>query len=168
MKSGVPEIVKVAKRTVLTVTMKGTPDHVFPTVMPALYGTAYGTKFKVFKPKRKKMVIGKIVSSYPNALRAAVKNWIITTDLEVSDFVQAKDLLQKDPQRPVKVGKRPAATYAQILHIGSYATEAKNVKTLMQFIRTQKLKLAGPHEEVYLTMPGPKAKTIIRHRVKAS
>lgn len=157
---------RLPKRTVVTITAVGSPAKVFTRVLPLLYGTAYGTKFKVFRPKGKKLVIGHLVSAYPNGLNQAMSKWTIVTDLEVSDFVKASDLLQKDPTQPVKLAKRPAALVAQILHVGPYSKEGPTIKKLLAFIKEQKLKIIGPHEEVYLTMPGPKAKTVIRYAVK--
>ncbi|MBI5404825.1 MAG: GyrI-like domain-containing protein [Candidatus Kerfeldbacteria bacterium] len=160
-------ITRLPARTVLTVTASGTPDEVFKEIMPSLYGTAYGTKFKVYKPKGKKMEIGRLTSAYPKGLRVPMSKWTIVTDLEVSSFVTAKALIQKNPARPAKLVKRPAGTYAQILHVGPYDKERPAVDLLQKFIKEKKLKVIGPHEEVYLTMPGPKAKTIIQYRVKA-
>lgn len=168
MKVNTPIIAKLPKRRVLSVTATGTPDAVFAKIMPSLYGTAYGTKFKVYKPAGQRMEIGHLTSAYPKGLRAPISKWVIVTDLEVSDFVKAKDLIQKNPELPAALMKRPAGTYAQILHVGSYSKEAPTVEKLMAFIKENKLKIIGPHEEVYLTMPGPKAKTIIQYRVKSS
>lgn len=159
-------MIRLPKRTVVTITAVGSPAKVFKRVLPLLYGTAYGTKFKVFRPKGKKMVIGRLASAYPDGLNQSMANWTIVTDLEVSDFVKARDLLQKDPDQPVKLAKRPAATVAQVLHVGPYSKEGPTIKKLQAFIKAQKLNIIGPHEEVYLTMPGPKAKTIIRYAVK--
>ena len=58
MKPFTPIITKIKPRSVLTITTIGAPNKTAVGAMPALYGTAYGTKFKVFKPKRKEMTIG--------------------------------------------------------------------------------------------------------------
>ena len=166
MKPGIPEIIKIPKRTVLTISMTGAPKAVFTKIMPSLYGTAYGTKFKVFRPQNKNMKIGACVSAYPQGLAAPMSKWEIVTDLEISNFVKAADLIQKNPNLPVRLASRPAAIYAGILHIGPYSKEGLNTKKLHTFIKEQKLKVVGPHEEVYLSRPGPKARTIIRYQVK--
>ncbi len=165
MKSSTPELTKLPKRTVLTITTVGDPNKVTAAIMPSLYGTAYGTKFKVFKPKGKKMDIGKCSAFWPDAHLKPKSKWIGVWNLEIPSFVKAKDLIQKNPKLPVKLVTLPAGTYAQILHVGTYATEGSNIMKLHEFVKTQKLKLIGAHEEVYLSRPGLKAKTIIQYRV---
>ncbi|MBI3963944.1 MAG: GyrI-like domain-containing protein [Candidatus Kerfeldbacteria bacterium] len=166
MRAFVPEITEEPRRSILTVTAVGSPRTVFKRVLPLLYGTAYGTKFKVFKPRGKKMDIGRLACAYPDGLRKPMTKWTIVSDLEVPAFVKAKDLLQKDPARPVALLQRKKTTVAQILHVGSYAKEQPTIRKLHAFIKKQKLRVVGPHEEVYLTRPGPKAKTIIRYAVQ--
>jgi hypothetical protein len=56
---------------------------------------------------------------------------------------------------------------AQVLHIGPYATEGPTVQRLHGFIAENGYKIAGVHEEEYLTTPKAKVqKTIIRYSVK--
>lgn len=112
------------------------------------------------------MMIGRLVCAYPDGLSKPMSKWTIVSDLEVSHFVTAKDLIQKNPQLPVRVTKRPASTYAVIRHIGPYAKEGPTIKRLHEYMKANHLKIIGPHEEVYLTRPGPKAKTIIRYAVQ--
>ena len=61
---------------------------------------------------------------------------------------------------------------AEILHIGSYATENPTVEKLHQFITESGYEIVGPHEEEYLKGPGmfgkgnpDKYQTIIRYPV---
>ncbi len=164
MKPFTPHLAKLPKRTVLTITSIGNPN-LAQDYISALYGTAYGTKFKVFKPKKKEMKIGACSAFWPDAHLKPKSKWTGIWNVEIPSFVKQKDLIQKDPKLPVKIGTLPAGTYAQILHIGPYSAEGPTIKTLHGYISSQKMKIAGPHEEVYLTKPGPKAKTMIRYRV---
>lgn len=166
MKPFIPEVVTLPMRTVLSVTLIGAPNTTASTAMPALYGTAYGTKFKVFKPKGKEMKIGPSSAFWPDAHLKPKTKWTAIWNLEIPAFVTQKDLLQKNPKLPVKVSSLKAGTYAQVLYIGPYDKEAPTIKKLHAYIKAQKLVLAGPHEEVYMSRPGPKAKTIIRYTVK--
>lgn len=166
MKRGAPEIAKVPARVVLTVTTVGDPNLIMADTMPLLYGTAYGTKFKVFKPKRKKMDVGPLSAFWPDAHRKPKSKWTGIWNLAVSPFVTKKDLIQKDPQHPILWKKLPAATVAQVLYVGPYNGETDTIRALHAFITEQGFVIAGDHEEVYLTKPGPKAKTIIRYVVK--
>lgn len=166
MKPLTPQITKLPKRTVLTVTTIGNPNKVTKGAMQALYGTAYGTKFKVYKPKRKVMTMSLPSAFWPDAMKKPKLKWTAQWMLDVPSFVRQKDLRQKDPAMPVKVKTLPAATVAEILHIGPYSAEGPTIKKLHAFIKEQNLKIAGVHEEVYLSRPGPKAKTIIRYAVE--
>ncbi len=165
MKPFTPEIAKLPKRTVLTLTTFGNPNDAGDAIN-ALYGTAYTTKFKAFKPKRKDMMIGCLSAFWPDAHKKAKSKWTGIWNLEVPSFVQQKDLMQKNPELTVKLGILKAGTYAQLLHIGPYSKEKTSVEKLHAFVKERKLELAGPHEEVYLTKPGPKAKTMIRYLVR--
>lgn len=169
MKPFIPELTKLPKRSVLTYTTHGNPNGAMTKLaINALYGTAYGTKFKVFKPKKKDMKIGGLSAYWPDAHKQPKNKWTGIWNLEIPSFVKPKDLIQKDLQRIVKIGTLPDGTYAQIMHIGPYSTEGPTVQKLHAFIQTKNMKIAGPHEEVYLTKPGPMAKTLIRYQVDKS
>ncbi len=165
MKPFIPEISKLPARQVLTITTIGDPNKM-GDVFPALYGTAYGTKFKVFKPKKIEMKIGACSAFWPDAHLKPKAKWTGIWNLEIPAFVTNKDLIQKNPKLPVKIGKLPAGQYAQVLYIGKYAGETATIIKLHAFVKENGHVLAGPHEEVYLTKPGPKAKTIIRYLVR--
>lgn len=165
MKALVPEIRKLPKRSVLTITTIGNPNATADHIFPALYGTAYGTKFKVFKPKKIDMKIGACSAFWPDAQVKPKAKWTGIWNLEVPGFVKAKDLVQKDLEHPVKLKSIPSGTFAQVLFIGVYRAEGPTIKKLHTFIAEQGYRIAGDHEEVYLTKPGPKAKTIIRYRI---
>lgn len=165
MKPGIPEMTKLARRKVLTITSHGDPNVITAPYMQALYGTAYGTKFKVFKPKKQEMKIGACSAFWPDAHRKPKSKWTGIWNLEIPTFVRASDLIQKNEELPVKLTTLAAGTYAQVLYVGLYSGEAPVIRELHAFIAAKKYRIAGPHEEVYLTKPGPKAKTIIRYRV---
>lgn len=166
MKSLTPHLTSVPKRTVLAVTTIGSPKTMAKQAFSVLYGTAFATKLKVYKPKKKIMTMSPPSAIWPDAHLKPKTKWTAIWSVEVPAFVKYRDLLQKDPKRTVKVVTRPATTVAQILHVGPYSNEGATVKKLLAFVRGKKMKLAGPHEEVYLSRPGPKAKTLIRYAVK--
>ncbi len=165
MKPFTPYLEKLPKRVVLQITTHGDPNIITGPAMQALYGTAYGTKFKIYKPKKMKMDIGPVSAYWPDAHLKPKSKWTGIWNLQISDFVTAKDLIQKNPDTPVKRVAVRAGTYACILHIGTYASETKTIKALHEYMKAEKLKIVGEHEEVYLSRPGPKAKTIIRYAV---
>lgn len=165
MRPFIPEITKLPARQVLTVTTVGNPNKVTKDAMQALYGTAYGTKFKVFKPKKKEMKIGAASAFWPDAHLKPKAKWTAIWNLEIPAFVKQSDLIQKNPAMVAKIATLKAGTYAQVLYIGKYSGEGPTIKKLHAFIKDQKQSMSGPHEEVYMSMPGPKAKTIIRYLV---
>ena len=167
MKAFEPEISQIDERTVLTVISLGDPNKVMEPYMKALYGTAYGTKMKVFKPKGKRMAIGKLSAFWPDAHLKSKDEWIGIWNLEVSSFVKQEDLLQKDEEIEIKVEKLRGGQAAQILHLGPYSEEGPTVQKLHDFMKDNNLEIIGNHEEVYLTSPKAKEqKTLIRYLVK--
>lgn len=170
MKAFVPELVTMSDRKMLTITSVGDPNVVGERVFGALYGTAYGTKFKTFKPKGIKMDLGKLCAMWPDAHLKPKNQWTGIWAIPVPDFVEEKDLMQKDPKNPVKLETWPGGKYAQILHLGTYAEEGPTIQTLHKFIESQGIEMKdviGMHEEEYLTKPDSKVvKTIIRYRIR--
>jgi hypothetical protein len=84
----------------------------------------------------------------------------------VPEYVTEADITQKNPDILVKGDVWPAGAYAEILHLGPYCNEAPTVEKLHNFIEQQGYKIAGHHEEEYLTMPNVKnQKTLIRYLV---
>jgi len=167
MKAFTPQITKLGKRKVLTVTTIGDPNKVSEPFMRALYGAAYYAKMKVYKPKGIKMELGKLAAHWPDAHLKPKDQWTGIWGVPVPDYVKEGDIIQKDPNIPVKIDTWPGGEYAEILHLGPYSEEGPTVQKLHQFIEDSGYKLVGPHEEEYLTMPGVKnQKTIIRYLIK--
>lgn len=167
MKALQPEFTKAEPITVLTITSIGDPNHV-EKYFNALYGTAYGTKFKVYKPQGKVMAFGKLIGRWPDAHLKPKNQWTGIWGLPVPDFVTQDDLIQKDPTLPVKVEVWAYKDVAQILHIGPYTEEGPTVEILHKFIHDNGYEIDGTsHEELYLTSPDAKLqKTVIRYKVK--
>ena len=167
MRAFVPEMTRLPKRRVLTVTTIGDPNKVAQRHINALFGTAYETRFKVYRPKGRDMTIGRLACRWTNALKAPPAKWEARWGIEVPAFVHARDLLQKDPKVRVKVETWEYGPVAQILYKGPYADEWPSIEKLHQFLRDKGCRIVGAHEEEYLTRPDVKVpKTIIRYRVK--
>lgn len=165
MRAFKPELTSVDLVTVLTLKSVGDPNK-SEKYFNALYGTAYATKFKVYKPQGKQMKLGKLMARWPDAHLKPKHEWTGVWALPVPDFVKQDDLVQKDPIMKVSVEKWTYGDVAQILHKGSYADEGSTVTMLHDFIKSSGLKIDGDHEEVYLTSPDAKEqKTIIRYKV---
>jgi hypothetical protein len=167
MKALVPELTTIEPITVLTLTSVGDPNH-SEKYFKALYGTAYATKFKVFKALGKEMKLGKLIGRWPDAHLKPKDQWTGIWGLPVPPFVQNKDLVQKVPDLPIRVEVWTYNDVAQILHKGPYTEEGPTIQILHDFIKEQGYEIDGSsHEEVYLTSPDAKdQKTIIRYKIK--
>lgn len=166
MKAERPEIVEMRQRTVLSVTTVGDPGETAARSIEALYGTAYSTKFKTFKPRGVKMEIGRLACRWPDAHLKPKSEWTGIWGLEVSDFVRDEDLAQKIPDIPVSLARWEGGAVAQVLYKGPYSGEGPIIEALHRFIEESGYRLAGPHEEEYLTKPDVAVpKTIIRYRI---
>lgn len=169
MKAFVPIFSEKPARKMLTITSFGDPNH-SEKWMKALFGTAYSTKMKVYKPVGKIMTLGKLTAEWPDAHLKPKNEWTGHWAIEVPDWVKEEDLIQKDPDLPVNLEIWPEGKYAEILHLGAYTEEGPTIQILHKFIEKNGYKLAdipGVHEEEYLTKPDSKVvKTIIRYRVK--
>lgn len=165
MRAFKPELTIVDPITVLTLISVGDPNK-SEKYFNALYGTAYTTKFKVYKPQGKEMKLGKLMARWPDAHLKPKDQWTGIWGLPVPDFVKQADLIQKDPALNVSVELWTYGDVAQILHKGSYADEGPTVTMLHDFIKDSGYKIDGDHEEVYLTSPDAKVqKTLIRYQV---
>lgn len=171
MKALTPETVNLPDRKVLTIESIGDPTTVSEAIFGALYGTAYATKFKTFKPRGVAMPLGKLCALWPDAHLKAKDKWTGIWAIPVPDFVTEKDLIQKEPEKPVRLDVWPGGVYAQILHLGTYAEEGPTVAALHKYIEEDlgipMKNVPGTHEEEYLTSPDAKTvKTIIRYRLR--
>lgn len=161
-----PEFTTVEPIKVLTITSVGDPNH-SERFLTALFGTAYGTKFKVYKPQGKDMKMGKLIGRWPDAHLKPKDQWTGIWGLPIPDFVEKTDLVQKDPDLPVKVETWEYGEVAHVLHKGPYTEEGPTIALLHAFIKDNGYEIDGnSHEEVYLTSPEAKdQKTIIRYKV---
>lgn len=170
MKAFKPQISVLPDRKVVTATSIGDPNKIGDAVFKALYGAVYNAKMKVYKPKGIKMEVGKLAAMWPDAHLKSKDEWTGIWGVFVPDYVKDADLVQKDPNIPVKIDVWPGGEYAEVLYIGPYSEETETIKKLHEFIEANGIKMKevpGTHEEEYVTSPKAKdPKTIIRYRIK--
>jgi len=160
-----PEIIEMPPQKMAVVQGKGTPDKVFPEVMPALYGSAYTLKFDLKKQGLPTFKVSGLRGRYPDAHLVSKDEWNIIMGLPIPN--DTNSLPQKVPAVEVRLETWDYGTVAQILHIGAYDQEGPTIERLHQFIEENGYQIAGPHEEEYLTQPDAKiVKTLIRYVVK--
>ena len=91
---------------------------------------------------------------------------------EMMDIAQTEVAKKKKNERikDISLEKIKEGKSAQIMHIGSYATEPETIDTLLDYISENGLSVSGLHHEIYLSDPRKtepdKLKTIIRYPVK--
>ena len=160
-----PQILEMPSQKMAVVIGKGTPDKVFPELMPALYGSVYTLKFDLKKKGLPTFKVGELFARYPDAHLVPMGEW---THIIGSPVPEDTDSLpQKVPGVEVKLETWEYGTVAQILHLGPYDQEGPTVERLHKFIEENGYEIADVHEEEYLTRPGAKViKTIIRYPVR--
>ncbi len=160
-----PEIITMPAQKMAVVQGKGTPDKVFPTLFPALYGSVYTLKFDLKKKGVPTFKVSPPRARYPDALSTPMDKWTIVIGIPVPD--DTASLPQKVPAIKVNLETWQYGTVAQILHLGPYDQEYATVARLHQFLKDNGYEIAGMHEEEYLTRPDAKvAKTLIRYPVR--
>jgi hypothetical protein len=144
---------------------QGAPDKVFPEVMPALYGSVYTLKFDLKKKGLPTFKVSGLRARYPDAHLVPKEEWTHVIALPIPEDITS--LPQKVPGVEVKIETWQYGAVAQILHLGAYDQEDAVVRRLHKFIEDSGYKIAGVHEEEYLTKPDAKVpKTIIRYPVR--
>jgi hypothetical protein len=160
-----PRMLEMPQQKMAVVRAKGTPDKVFPEVMPALYGSVYTLKFDLKKKGTPTFKVTGLRTRYPDAHLAPKEEWTHIIGLPIPE--DTTSLPQKVPNVEVKIETWEYGTVAQILHLGPYDQEGPNIERLHKFIEANGYEVAGAHEEEYLTRPDAQVvKTIIRYPVK--
>lgn len=160
-----PNILEMPPQKMAVVRGKGSPDKVFPELMPALYGSVFTLKFDLKKKGLPSFKVSGLRARYPDAHLVPMEEWTHIMALPIP--ADTAFLPQKVPGVEVKIETWPYGTVAQILHLGSYDQEGPTIERLHRFIADSGYKIAGDHEEEYLTKPDAKVvKTIIRYVLK--
>jgi len=159
-----PQILEMPSQKMAVVYMKGDPNKVMPEFLSVLYGSVYKLKFEL-KKKGIEFKVGKLRARWPNAHLVPKDEWLGICGLPIPE--DTTSLPQKVPGIEVKIEQWDYGTVAQILHIGPYSEETATVERLHKFIAENGYKIAGIHEEEYLTKPEAKVqRTIIRYPIK--
>ena len=162
-----PRIVVMPQQRMAVVEGHGDPNTVFPSIMPALYGTAYTLKFELKKRGLNSFKVSGLRGRYPYPLDIPKEKWRYKIALPIPNDTEA--LKQKVLEVKVAIEDWDYGTVVEILHIGPYDQEEPSVHRLMQFIEENGYEVSGVHEEEYLTSADTKVvKTLIRYPVKKS
>ncbi|NQV15980.1 GyrI-like domain-containing protein [bacterium] len=161
-----PEISDKTDQKMLVYTAVGDPNE---TVGNA-FGALFSTFFKLKKEHDMDMLAPR--ARWPKGPDTPKDEWLGIYGLPVAESVLEipPKMLEEHPELSLEVWQYGET--AEILHIGSYASENPTVEKLHQFISESGYEISGPHEEEYLKGPGmffkgnpDKYYTIIRYPV---
>ncbi|MBT3228380.1 MAG: hypothetical protein HOD43_12235 [Candidatus Marinimicrobia bacterium] len=161
-----PEISEKVAQKMLVYEAVGDPNE---TVGNA-FGALFSTFFKLKKDHDMDMTAPR--ARWPKPADTPKDQWLGIYGMPVAESVIEipDEILSKYPE--LKLETWEYGEVAEILHIGSYATENPTVEKLHQFITESGYEIVGPHEEEYLKGPGmfgkgnpDKYQTIIRYPV---
>jgi len=161
-----PQISEKAAQKMLVYEALGDPNETVGNAFGALFST-------FFKLKRSHdMDMAPPRARWPKNLDTPKNQWLGIYALPVAESVTdiPSQIMSEYPELKLETWEYGAV--AEILHIGSYASEDPTVEKLHQFIAEAGYEIVGPHEEEYLKGPGMFGKgnpdkyyTIIRYEV---
>lgn len=162
-----PQISAKPAQTMLVYEAAGDPNETVGEAFGALFST-------FFKLKRAHdMDMAAPIARWPKGADTPKSEWVGIYGMPVSDSVTEIPAQALEEHPGLKLETWEYGDVAEILHIGSYASEGPTVAKLHQFITESGYEIAGLHEEEYLKGPGMFSKgnpekyyTIIRYPVR--
>jgi len=181
-----PTLVKVAPARYLALDGHGEPGgEAFQADIAALYGLAFTMKMASKFAGRDYRVcplegIWWADPKYRDPARVPMDQWRWKLLIRVPSFIRASHLAQakqalraksKPPEFEAAGIERIAeGPCVQMLHVGPYSAEEATVAKMAEFARSQGLRFAGRHHEVYLSdprrVPPERLRTILRQPVR--
>ncbi|MBT3254767.1 MAG: hypothetical protein HN995_06435 [Candidatus Marinimicrobia bacterium] len=161
-----PQIFDKAPQKLLVYEVVGNPNDVG--------GEAFGALFSTFFKLKKNHELGKPVprARWPKPLETPMEEWIGIYAMPVSESVLEIPEKIREEYPKLKLETWEYGMTAEILHVGSYASEPASVEKLHKLLEQEGYEISGPHEEEYLKGPGmfgpgnpDKYYTIIRYPV---
>lgn len=161
-----PRVTKLPDQKMLEVRVTGDPTTAGKD--------AFGRLFKVFYVLKRKtggLEMTAPRARWPKSFDTPRNEWVGIYGLPISPTITT--LPDQDGAIKAVIATWEYGEVAEILHVGSYATETPTIQKLYAFIEQQGYVISGPHEEEYLKGPGmflkgdpDKYHTIIRYNVK--
>ena len=162
-----PQIIDKAPQKLLVYEVVGNPNEVGGEA----FGALFSTFFKLKKDHKMDMAVPR--ARWPKPLETPKDEWLGIYAMPVNDSVmEIPEKVQMEYPK-LKLETWKYGMTAEILHIGSYASEPATVEKLHKLIEVEGYEISGPHEEEYLKGPGmfgpgnpDKYYTIIRYPVR--
>jgi len=162
-----PEINEKPSRNMLVIELNGDPNTAGKQAFGQLFKVYYG-----LKKDHKSITGGPPRARWEGDFTASKDSWTGYYGMPLPDDVTV--LPAKDQEIPgLRIERWKYGTVAEILHVGSYASERPTIEKLYHFIDSSGYQISGQHEEEYLKGPGmffagnpDKYQTIIRYEVR--
>ena len=183
-----PDVVEVPHRLVLALSGEGSPDSAeFSASIGAVYGVAYGLKFRRKKATGEDFKVGPLVGvwwaegEYAGTGQVPPRDtWRWTVQLDVPLDVTWIDVRETIKAAVSKRGgklegspyagrialiEEPARRFGRVLHVGPYADEPTSLAAIGVMLESEGLRREPWHVEVYISDPGrtapEKLKTVL-------
>jgi hypothetical protein len=162
-----PRITEAKDQKMIEARLTGTPTEISGKAIGALFGAYF--KLKKDHPEMK---MAAPRARWPKDLNTKKEEWVGVFGMPVPETVKESEITA-DTNAKVKVSVAvwKYGKVAEILHVGSYASEPPTIERLLKFIKDNGYTVTGDHEEEYVKGPGLFTfnqngfYTVIRYRV---
>ena len=159
-----PEILEMPSQKMAAVYAKGTPEQVFPRVLPDLYGSVYSLNVELEKQGLSTFTVGRLRARYPDAHLVPTTEWTNVIGLPIPE--NTLSLPQKVGGNEIKIEVWEYGTVGQILVSGREDSEITAIERLHRYIRENNYKIIGVHEEEHLAQPNDdRLGVLVRYRI---
>lgn len=159
-----PEILEMPSQKMAAVYAKGTPEQVFPKVLPDLYGSLHSLNVELEKQGLSTFTIGRLRARYPDAHLVPITEWTNVIGLPIPDTTTS--LPQKVGGNEIKIEIWEYGTVGQILVSGREGGEITAIERLHRYIHENNYEIIGVHEEEHIAQPNDdRSGVLVRYRI---
>lgn len=160
-----PQILEMPAQRMAVVYARGTPEEVFPRVLPDLYGSVRSINFELERKGSPTFEVGGLRTRYPDAHLVPYTEWTYVIGLPIPRTVRS--IPQRIGGIEIKLETWEYGTVAQILQSGKDNPDKDLVDCLHRHIIDNGYEIVGVHEEEYLMdTDGKNTGTIFRYRIR--
>ncbi|MFN8062253.1 MAG: hypothetical protein U0Q12_24085 [Vicinamibacterales bacterium] len=143
-----PRLSRLPDQRVLVVEAAGDPNEVAGAAFKQLFSTYYGLEgvSRAARPPAPR-------ARWPRADSTPKAEWVGRYALPVPETVKTPVIASTSGAR-ASVSIWAYGDVAEVLHVGSYDTEAPDIERLIGFITASGYRVVGEHEEEYVRGPG--------------
>ena len=159
-----PEILEMPPQKMAAVYARGTPEQVFPSVLPDLYSSVNALNIELEKQGLSTFMVGGLRARYPDAHLVPITEWTNVIGLPIPDSTAS--MPQKVGGNDIEIEIWEYGTVGQILLNSFYDREIKAIERLHHYINDNGYEIIGVHEEEHLTQPlDENPRVLIRYRI---